>query len=100
MFDTVAEDPKGYIFYESKFRKEPLSLALIRQEIQQVQATGLNCCKFYIPLRFPVQTGRSYDLYPYGRAVCVNPENRMRTLIIFFSEEERTGQRDFCKVCK
>lgn len=45
-FDTVTEDPNGYIFYESKFRKEPLSLAMIQEEIKQVQATGLNCYKY------------------------------------------------------
>ena len=45
-FDTVTQDPIGYIFYESKFRKEPLSLAMIREEIQQVQATGLNCYRY------------------------------------------------------
>lgn len=45
-FDTVTEDPLGYIFYESKFRKEPLSLAMIYEEIKQVQATGLNCYKY------------------------------------------------------
>ena len=45
-FDTVTEDPLGYIFYESKFRKEPVSLAMIREEIKQVRATGLNCYKY------------------------------------------------------
>ena len=39
-------DHIGYIFYESKFRKEPLSLAMIREEMQQVQATGLNCYRY------------------------------------------------------
>ena len=45
-FDTVTEDPQGYIFYESKFRKEPLTLAMIHEEMKQVQATGLNCYKY------------------------------------------------------
>ena len=45
-FDTVTEDPLGYIFYESKFRKEPISLAMIHEEIKQVQTTGLNCYKY------------------------------------------------------
>ena len=45
-FDTVTEDPLGYIFYESKFRKEPLSLVMILEEIKQVQATGLKCYKY------------------------------------------------------
>lgn len=45
-FDTVTKDPQGYIFYESKFLKEPLTLAMIHEEIKQVQATGLNCYKY------------------------------------------------------
>lgn len=45
-FDTVTEDPLGYAFYESKFRKEPLSSAMVQEEIRQVQATGLNCYKY------------------------------------------------------
>lgn len=45
-FDTVTEDPKGFVFYESKFRKEPLTLAMIHEEMKQVQATGLNCYKY------------------------------------------------------
>ena len=45
-FDVVTEDPLGYIFYESKFRKEPLSLAIIHEEMKQVQATGLSCYKY------------------------------------------------------
>ena len=45
-FDVVTEDPLGYIFYESKFRKEPLSLYRIREEIDQVQSTGLHCYKY------------------------------------------------------
>jgi len=45
-FDTVTEDPLGYIFYESKFRRETMSLAMIHEEIKQVQTTGLNCYKY------------------------------------------------------
>ena len=45
-FDTVTENPLGYIFYESKFRREPVSLAMIHEEIKQVQTTGLNCYKY------------------------------------------------------
>ena len=45
-FDIVTEDPKGYIFYEAKFRKEPLSESAIKKEVEQVKATGLNCYKF------------------------------------------------------
>lgn len=45
-FDIVTEDPSGYIFYEAKFRKEPLPLTMILEEIRQVQATGLKCYKY------------------------------------------------------
>lgn len=45
-FDVVTFDRKGYIFYEAKFRKEPVSESLIRTEIEQVKSTGLNCYKY------------------------------------------------------
>lgn len=45
-FDIVTEDPEGYIFYEAKFRKEPITLAMIEKEIQQVKSTGLYCYKY------------------------------------------------------
>lgn len=45
-FDIVTEDEKGYVFYEAKFRREPLHEAAIRKEIEQVKATGMNCYKY------------------------------------------------------
>lgn len=45
-FDIVTIDPKGYIFYEAKFRKEPISLSVIEEEIRQVEATGLSCYRY------------------------------------------------------
>lgn len=45
-FDLVTEDARGYVFYEAKFRSEPLSKSMIRQEIMQVQKTGLNCYRY------------------------------------------------------
>lgn len=45
-FDLVTEDPKGYVFYEAKFRSEPMSESRIRQEIMRVQKTGLNCYRY------------------------------------------------------
>jgi len=45
-FDIVTKDPQGYIFYEAKFRKTPLSPSVIQEEIQQVQRTGLDCYKY------------------------------------------------------
>ncbi len=61
-FDTVTEDPNGYIFYESKFRKEPLSLAMIQEEIKQVQATGLNCYKYGFISRSEFQCEPTEDM--------------------------------------
>jgi len=45
-FDVVTENDGEYIFYEAKFRKEPLSESRIFEEIKQVQNTNLNCKKF------------------------------------------------------
>lgn len=42
-FDVVTHDPAGYVFYEAKFRSTPVTQAMIDEEIEQVQATGLNC---------------------------------------------------------
>lgn len=41
-FDIVTLDDKGYIFYEAKFRKEPVTEQMIENEIVQVKQTGLN----------------------------------------------------------
>ena len=45
-FDVVTKDPKGYIFYESKFRREPVSSAMVHEEIRQVRSTGLECYRY------------------------------------------------------
>lgn len=45
-FDVVTHDPRGYSFYEAKFRKEPVTAAMIEQEIRQVQNTGLACYQY------------------------------------------------------
>lgn len=45
-FDIVTKDPKGYIFYEAKFRSDPINKSKVRQEIMQVQKTGLNCYRY------------------------------------------------------
>ena len=42
-FDIVTENEGEYIFYEAKFKKEPLTLEKIQEEIAQVQATGFVC---------------------------------------------------------
>lgn len=45
-FDIVTLDGNGYIFYEAKFRKEPISESMIQNEIRQVTQTGLECYKY------------------------------------------------------
>lgn len=45
-FDVVTKDPNGYVFYEAKFRGTPMTEADIREEIEQVRRTGLNCYKY------------------------------------------------------
>ncbi len=45
-FDIVTLDDNGYIFYEAKFRKEPVTEYMIREEIEQVKQTGLVCYKY------------------------------------------------------
>ena len=45
-FGVVTEDENGYIFYEVKFKKTPVTDEIIEKEINQVEATGLNCYKY------------------------------------------------------
>lgn len=45
-FDIVTEDELGYVFYEVKFRKTPISKSMVEKEIAQVNQTGLNCYKY------------------------------------------------------
>ncbi len=45
-FDIVTEDEKGYVFYEVKFRKLPVSKSMIEEEIAQVDKSGLECYKY------------------------------------------------------
>ena len=45
-FDIVTLDDNGYIFYEAKFRKEPISESMVQNEIRQVTQTGLECYKY------------------------------------------------------
>ena len=45
-FDIVTYDDNGYIFYESKFRKEAVTETIIKHEIEQVNNTGLVCYKY------------------------------------------------------
>lgn len=45
-FDIVTRDDKGYIFYEVKFRKEPLTVDVVAAEIAQVKEAKLPCYKY------------------------------------------------------
>lgn len=45
-FDIVTQDDRGYIFYEVKFRKDPVTESMVQNEIRQVTQTGLNCYKY------------------------------------------------------
>ncbi len=45
-FDIVTEDELGYIFYEVKFRRTPVSKSIVEKEIAQVNQAGLNCYKY------------------------------------------------------
>lgn len=42
-FDIVTESGGEYIFYEAKFKKDPLFIDEIRKEIAQVNAAGFGC---------------------------------------------------------
>ncbi len=42
----MTKDAKGYIFYEAKFRKEPVTQEMIQAEISQVKETGFECYKY------------------------------------------------------
>jgi hypothetical protein len=45
-FDIVTHDDKGYIFYEAKFRNEPVNEKAADQEIAQVERTSLHCYRY------------------------------------------------------
>lgn len=45
-FDIVTLDDNGYIFYEAKFRKEPITESMIKEEIIQIKQSGLDCYKY------------------------------------------------------
>ncbi len=45
-FDVVTLDPKGYIFYEVKFRKGTITESMIQEEIKQVENTQLHPYKY------------------------------------------------------
>ncbi len=72
-FDVVTQNAQGYTFYEAKFRDQPITSAMIETEIQQVNATGLQCQQYGFfsrsgfdlsePLRPDVVTYTLQDMY-------------------------------------
>ena len=62
-FDIVTQDDRGYIFYEAKFRKDPVTESMVQNEIRQVTQTGLNCYK--------------YGFFSRSGFLCSHEENRI-----------------------
>lgn len=50
-FDIVSLDELGYVFYEAKFSKNPLSRLAVEKELEQVSRSGLSCYKTVFFLR-------------------------------------------------
>ena len=44
--DIVTLDDRGYIFYEAKFGKDPVTESTVQNEIRQVEQTGLECYRY------------------------------------------------------
>lgn len=62
-FDVVTEDPNGYVFYEVKFRKAPVTQKMVDDEIAQVEATGLKCYRYGFFSRGGVTAAPSDDTF-------------------------------------
>ena len=62
-FDIVTQDDRGYIFYEAKFRKDPVTESIVQNEIRQVEQTSLKCYK--------------YGFFSRGGFTCEKEENRI-----------------------
>ena len=45
-FDIVTLDDRGYVFYEAKFRKDPITESMVKEEIFQIKQAGLECYKY------------------------------------------------------
>ena len=45
-FDVVTHDPKGYIFYEVKFRSGPVTVAMAEKEIARAEKSGLHAYRY------------------------------------------------------
>ena len=62
-FDIVTLDDRGYIFYEAKFRKEPVTENVVINEIRQVEQTGVE--------------GYKYGFFSKSGFACEEEENRI-----------------------
>ena len=60
--DIVTKDECGFAFYEVKFRKNPVTDAVIDEEIEQVKATGLDCYKYVFFSRSGFQCEKRDDI--------------------------------------
>lgn len=61
-FDIVTLDRRGYIFYEAKFRKEPVTDRMIQEEIMQVKKAGLDCYQYGFISRGGFRCGKYEDV--------------------------------------
>lgn len=68
-FDVVTLDPKGYSFYECKFRNTPVTDKLVQDEIRQVNATGLYCYQYGFISR------AGFDVQPQSNLVLISLED-------------------------
>lgn len=78
-FDIVTKDAKGYIFYEAKFRREPVTKEMIRSEISQVKDTGFHCYKygFFSRSGFAAKPEEHLILISLERCICHFREERI-----------------------
>ncbi len=67
-FDVVTHDEKGYVFYEVKFRKNPLTDVMINEEIEQVCKTGLDCYHYVFVSRSDFQAKPRENVSFLGRS--------------------------------
>lgn len=61
-FDIVTLDRKGYVFYEAKFRKDPVTDRMIQEEIAQVKNAGLDCYQYGFISRSGFRCGKQEDV--------------------------------------
>lgn len=66
----LTEDDKGYIFYEVKFRKNPLSSERVDKEIAQVNGCGLDCYRY----GFISRSGFAQELYDRDDLILISLE--------------------------